>query len=363
MIPIEEGLDFILNHFQEPVWPRTISTRTTECRQIPVNNIEEALARFKQSNYLDCRVSAYGTNADENPSTVARFLGIKTATPSDIIVMIDLDRCNFKSERALSSALSAILKNIKNKLSVNAPTVLYSGRGYHIIQPLDANGIILESIKEFENIQQVSLKFLRFVEWFLSNGKFLSNGMSDSRHNNTVSFGNMMLRIPGSINSKNGQVVRVIQKWDSNRPKINYLLRDFRHWLIDQILIQEHEQQRRRYHKSSKFEGPNNNSSIIRWIEKLLETPIADYRKLAIWHILAPYLINKRRLSYDEAYSIIRGWLTKCDILEKLDFNPDQRVKVAIRGAHHFFPISHESLKVENEKFYHLLKNIGVLTS
>ena len=78
--------------------------------------------------------------------------------------MVDLDRSNFKSERALSSALIATLKNIKEKLGVDSPTVLWSGRGYHIIQPLDANGIILELIKQFENVQQPSLKFLRFTE-------------------------------------------------------------------------------------------------------------------------------------------------------------------------------------------------------
>ena len=27
---IEEGFDFILSHFEEPIWPRTISTRRTE---------------------------------------------------------------------------------------------------------------------------------------------------------------------------------------------------------------------------------------------------------------------------------------------------------------------------------------------
>src|SRR5215204_3088992 len=141
MTPIEEGLDFMLSHFEEPIWPRAISTKTTECRQILVNNRAEALARFKQANYLDCRISAYSPNADENPSTIGRFLGTQTATPANIIVLIDLDRCNFRSERALSLALSAILKNIRKTLGVNASIVLYSGRGYHIIQPLDANGI------------------------------------------------------------------------------------------------------------------------------------------------------------------------------------------------------------------------------
>jgi hypothetical protein len=35
---LEQGLDFILNHFQEPVWPRTISTKTREGRQVRVYN-------------------------------------------------------------------------------------------------------------------------------------------------------------------------------------------------------------------------------------------------------------------------------------------------------------------------------------
>src|ERR687886_2238921 len=41
------------------IWPRTISTKATEGKQILVYNKEEALARFKQSNYLDCRINAY----------------------------------------------------------------------------------------------------------------------------------------------------------------------------------------------------------------------------------------------------------------------------------------------------------------
>ena len=95
MTHIEEGLDFILSHFQEPIWPTAISTRTTECRQVLVSNRSEALARFKQANYLDCRISAYGQNADRNDSAVARFQGIQTATPGNLIVMVDLDRCSF----------------------------------------------------------------------------------------------------------------------------------------------------------------------------------------------------------------------------------------------------------------------------
>jgi hypothetical protein len=56
---ILDGLEFILNHFEEPIWPRTISTHSTEGRQILAYNKEEAIARYKQASLLDCRINAY----------------------------------------------------------------------------------------------------------------------------------------------------------------------------------------------------------------------------------------------------------------------------------------------------------------
>ena len=59
IINIEEGLDYLITHFQEPIWPRTISNKSTQGRQVVVFNKEEALARLKQANGLDCRINAY----------------------------------------------------------------------------------------------------------------------------------------------------------------------------------------------------------------------------------------------------------------------------------------------------------------
>src|SRR5215218_6852251 len=59
---IEEGLIVILKHFQEPIFPRTISTKATEGRQVLVNSKEQALEYFKIANYQDCRISAYHYN-------------------------------------------------------------------------------------------------------------------------------------------------------------------------------------------------------------------------------------------------------------------------------------------------------------
>ena len=62
-----EGLDFILSHLKNPNrWPRTISTKSTEGKQITVYSKQEALSYYKDSNYLDCRISAYNTKAQKN---------------------------------------------------------------------------------------------------------------------------------------------------------------------------------------------------------------------------------------------------------------------------------------------------------
>jgi hypothetical protein len=104
-ITLEEGLDYILSHFEgQRLFPRTISTKTTEGRQVGVNSREEALARFAQANFLDCRISAY-----PQPSEISSFVGVNLETALNI-VMIDLDRETFHTQRAFEMTLSRTLK-------------------------------------------------------------------------------------------------------------------------------------------------------------------------------------------------------------------------------------------------------------
>lgn len=351
-ITLEEGLDYILNNFEgQRLFPRTISTKTTEGRQVVVNSREEALARFEQSNFLDCRISAYPP-----PSEVSTFVGLNLNTAPNV-VMIDLDRETFSTQRAFEMALTKTLRKI-SKILISEPTVIWSGSGYHIYLVLDA--FVLEGEDAFNNSKfgsNPSQKFLRFAEWFLSNGK------CDPQHNKTVSFKNCMLRIPGSINSKNGQTVRIIHKRIGYRPSIKILLEDFYIYLSGQRLADLEEKRRRNYrnHNYQKSEYSETCKSI-HWIERLLQTPLGDYRKLAIWHILAPYLLNIRGLSPDEVHGIMHEWLDKCSQIRRLDFNPSYRIKSVLNSSKDFLPVSCEKLKTENEGLYNLLQDKGVLT-
>jgi hypothetical protein len=353
------GLDYILSHFKEPIWPRTIASRTTEGRQLVVGSRKEALARYAQANWLDCRISAYPPNATVNPSDLQRFQGLTTITPRNIIVIIDLDQQSFKSDKALNLALTKALQNIKSILGVE-PTVIWSGNGYHIYLVMDSEGIVLENIKEFsvyKNVQ-ISLEFLRFTEQFLSYGK------SDKQHNTTVSYNNSMMRIPGSFNSKNNSQIRIVKSWQTNTANpaipasqitsIKPLLRDFRRHLIE-LQLKESLQQLKRP-KSLRSAHGNSDSDTINWIEQLLQIPIDDHRKYCIWRILSPYLLNIRKLSPEEASDIINQWLECCSKLRRIDFNAYQRIEDGLESAADgYLPISFEKLRDENPRLYDIL--------
>jgi hypothetical protein len=59
-----------------------------------------------------------------------------------------------------------------------------------------------------------------------------------------------------------------------------------------------------------------NTSRSEEWIEKLLANPIPDVRQRVVNLILAPYLINVKKLDVELAYKIIVEYIDKCKILD-----------------------------------------------
>ena len=246
---------------------------------------------------------------------------------------------------------------MKDKLGDNiSPTVLCTGNGYHIYLPVLAFNLELESL--FAEFEEPSRRFIRWTEQFLSNNK------ADPCHSNSLSFRNCMLRIPGSFNSKlvqrneKGEIVnipesaevKIIQKWNGVRPSIKPLLSDFYIYLVDSKIKEIH-----RNRKSRKYSIHYENSKI-QWIETLLQIPISDHRKYALWRIVAPYLINVRKLPYGDAVSVIRMWLDKCDKLKPL-VGVNDRIKPNLNaGARKgYLPISFTDLKIENRQLADLI--------
>lgn len=100
-----------------------------------------------------------------------------------------------------------------------------------------------------------------------------------------------------------------------------------------------------------------NGSNTIQWIEKLLQTPLADHRKYAILRVLIPYLYNIKNLSDDDVVQILQNWLIKCNTMRALDFNKQYLIKQNIRNGRkcRYLPISFHNLKSENQGLYNIL--------
>jgi Primase X len=365
-----EGLDLIVSNLNEPIWPRKISTKTTEGRQVMVSSKQEALAWYKAANFLDCRISAYPYHGRDFVAPVSR--------QTIDLIMIDLDLSTFESSQALDRKLSKTLRNIRETFGNDfTPSVLWSGNGYHIYIPIEAR-YILEQTKEFSKYQEPSKQFLRFAERYLSNGK------CDSAHNSTVSLANCMLRIPGSHNSKCVQrnhatadsttQVRIIQDWNRNtntkqRAPIYLLLGSFLAYLVDEQLVAAKKQYNNKFSKNAyRHNNYNNNhnhnsSSYYSRLEKLLHTPIADHRKRVCYLLLSRYLINIKHLGYEQAYAVIKNWLLKCNEVERLSPSVrafDTLIKNDIKEAQKSgkIPIGEKKLMERSEELYELLLSL-----
>jgi hypothetical protein len=342
----QEGLDFILSHFSEPIWPRTISTRTTGGRQILVFNKQEALARYRQANFSDCRISAFPDY------TVHR--GTNLQPPN--FIMIDLDLELFRTRYALEKSLKNTLKKIEESFPGTQPTVTWTGSGYHVYVLI--NAFVLEEENIFSKFSRPSLEFLRFAEWYLSNGK------SDPAHNATVSFRNCMIRIPGSYNSncttEMNSRVEIIQARNNHKPKIKLVLGSFYAYLVDQKIQWNEATRESRYRTAGGLSSalPLRGANSILWIERLLQTPIEDHRKFAVWRILAPYLMNIQRHTLDDAQNVVCDWLVKCNQIKRLDFRPNYYVEYNLNLATRkgYFPISFRKLQTVNRKLYSALE-------
>jgi Primase X len=337
-IEIESGLDFVLSHLEKPIlFPRTIMTKKLGYQRI-VYSKEEALDYFLDSELADCRINAY--------PNLTEYKNVPRYKP--IFLFLDIDRDNFKTDGKFELALYNTLKNIKEKLQT-APTVLFTGGGYHIYQPVEIP-TALENISEFQEFDRPSEQFLRFAK------DILSNNRADKQNN--PSFRSCLLRIPESINSKYGTKVKIVKKWNGIRAPITRdFIEEFRTWLIQKKI--DDYNYRQKIGKARRYTN-NNDNNIILWIEKLLNTPIADFRKNSVSLILAPYLVNIKELSYQESFDILVGWLHKCDSIKNLDFNPQYLVKTALNTAiqKNIPPMKQTTLKNKNLELYHILQKL-----
>ncbi|HEY6536892.1 MAG TPA: DNA primase noncatalytic subunit PriX [Candidatus Nitrosocosmicus sp.] len=322
------------------------------------NSHDKIFKYYKDLRFIDCKINAFPFNTEYSRID----LEVKSRTAASFI-MIDLDLKDFENndQGGLHTHLKKTLNKLNRKFNGDAhPTVLWTGNGYHIYQPVD--GIIFERYEKFfeflpyVDTKNLTTEFLRFAE------KFFTDGKSDPNH--TPSIKSCLVRIPGTLNPKNGAQVKIVQKWDGKLPHIKWIFQDFKDYLIqkriDKINLQKKQKNKRKNGLvcGTRYQWTDNK---IKWIEKLLQTPIEDYRKQCLWRILCPYLINIRKLTHDESTEILKEWLQKCHGLKNLDFNPSQYITDDLKKVKEYKSHSKEKLRDECRDLYNLLKSREII--
>jgi hypothetical protein len=323
----EATLKKLLTICQGFPFPRTISTHRTQGRQVEVYSLDEILAHFQASQFLDCRINAF--------PKFTKYQDINMQPPT--FVMCDLDLMKFPNERQLLKTLDQTVENIQKDIS-GVPMILYTGNGYHIYQPVELPLLDQESI--FARFDKPSTEFIRYA------AKRWTNGKNDPSNHPSVN--SCLLRVPGSINSKNNKKVEIIHEWDCKKPTANRMLPDFYIKLAARKLAYRSKQREYYYYPATSMKKNYNHfghtprvdfgvTSIqgISWIENLLNSSegIADFRKLMIDLVLAPYIVNIKQYDYDAAYLKLSRWLDNCGKMRRLDFNPRDRISYALKRS------------------------------
>jgi hypothetical protein len=261
----------------------------------------------------------------------------------------------------LDLSLKRTLKKIGEYQCV--PSVLWTGNGYHVYLPIEAIVLDQEEIFSKDKFPNLFFTFGKFSNWSMSevflkySEIFFTNGKADPQH--MPKYKTCLIRIPGSYNSKllnNGyskeeSLVKIVQRWNGVRVPIQYLLKGFRRWLV-----QEERNQKTANKNRNDFRHAIRLSRTYTWIEYLLQTPLYDNRKYCIFHILVPYLINVRGLSPEGVLQVIGDWLAKCNTLKTLDFDPSTEIKNRIKYVKNYKPIGMQKLKEQNIDLYYSLK-------
>ena len=83
------------------------------------------------------------------------------------------------------------------------------------------------------------------------------------------------------------------------------------------------------------------------YIDKLLQTPVVDFRKRGIDLLPAPFLLTIKGMSPEVAEHIMLSWLDRCSALRPLEFDPVYKIrtKIADVSINHFLPLCENKLK------------------
>lgn len=344
---------------QQRIFPRTIMTKATR-GQIIVNSVEEIIKNFEEAKFEDCRINAYPAFLNKvEEKDYENGINLDLFAPN--ILFIDLDEKDFTSKEILDKVVKRILKHISVTLLGSNLLRMWTGRGYHIIVPVQQTDA-LEHFEDFEGLtNRPSEEFLHYAEDYLS--------LNKADQANTPAFKSCLLRVPNTLNSKcfnekRDPEVRIIQEFNTSKPlpNINNLLVEFMTLLADRKLKSEIELEKTKK-TQIRFWGNKESFNKIPYIEKLLAIGIEDYRKSAVSLIIVPYFVNVVLLPDEESYYRTRAWILKCHAIRPMEPSIsffENLIKYEINRAKRtgIKPLKFkDTLQYKNRKLYRLLSN------
>ncbi len=357
-----KDLEFLLSHFDTPTFPRRISTfMSNDSQKYTVNNIDEILERFKESEDLDCKINAYNYVGDEK--------AIVTKPPS--LLDIDLDRKHFASDEEHRKARIKTMVKIRKVFCLDRGTkpytILWSGGGWHILLLLDTATLpqkFFEYTSPFCGGRLPANAFLEFLE------NYLTDNLADTGHNQSVR--STMVRAIGSYNSKydNDDVAaecKLVDVWDGHtRADIAYVLSIFYKYLIE-----KRRKSKQIYAitcRAKELDRINKRAATIKNIKndwqqqhqhacKLQHIAVGDFRKRGASLLLAPYYLNIQHLSVEAAGNKILKWLDECNKVKPLDFRAYDLMRKALYYAsdNNYLPLGLEKIREQDEELYNKL--------
>ncbi len=212
-----------------------------------------------------------------NQERFARRYIIINQNNNNIVLVSEMDPL-IQQNMTAKARLSVTMRTIQDVIGISqtlrsGDILVFMGHRTFGIIPVKAKEA-LENVKDFEPYtNQPSQAFLQFAERHLS--------LNKSDPSNNPAFKSCHLRVPYTFNSKSTNEgidpeVKVVQQWDDSQPlqDIDNLLVEFQTFLIDQKLKSEVEEKKSEF-KQYSHTGMTN---TIPYVERLLTTPIADYR-------------------------------------------------------------------------------------
>jgi hypothetical protein len=317
MTASREDLEFMFWHFEGQAYdfPRRITTLKSNPNgkirsggQFPVNSIDEILRAYDRAEHKECRLAAYPYDLTEQ----LRIL------PD--VIFIDIDSHD-------ESDLSKVKRRLKSKLVTANPTINDSGRGFHVIQPVDASSLLNLPVPEWF-AEAENKGWSGFYKGFDNElqgfyGEHLGKKGEIADGSNNPSILSCLIRPPGTINAKvsssNNKEVTIVKSWDGKRPSIELILGDF----ISDRLQKYNEQKRAENERLAKGVASlqQTNNYYDYYVPIILNTPLPDWREHTMAKVIVPYLLTFKQLPEDQVYTMTENWLKACNELRPLNFD------------------------------------------